>query len=93
MNVVKCVVAGLGLLSVSVAQQKQLQPIDMFRLGYFMTMGAEDPVAWLDGEHYLVFDAGEQSRGPSSWSKVVARTSGPFNDFIKNENLMVYCSV
>ena len=49
MNVVNCVVTGLSLLSVSVAQQKQLQPIDMFRLDYFMTMGAEDPVAWLDG--------------------------------------------
>ena len=42
-----------------VSAQQALQPIDMFRLDYFMTMGSEDPVAWLDGEHYLVFDAGK----------------------------------
>lgn len=62
-----------GLASFALAQQP-LQPIDMFRLDFFMTMGAEDPVAWLDGEHYLVFDAGRQPRGPSNWSRVEART-------------------
>ena len=61
------------LASLAAAQQP-LQPIDMFRLDYFMTAGAEDPVAWLDAEHYLVFDAGAQPRGPSNWSRVVART-------------------
>ena len=68
----------LALLAGSLANlasaQQGLQPIDLFRLDYFMTMGAEDPVAWLDDAHYLVFDAGNQPRGPSSWSKVVART-------------------
>lgn len=63
----------LGLLSVSVAQQ-QLQPMDMFRLNFFMTAGAEDPVAWLDKDSYLVFDAGKGGRGAPSWSKVAART-------------------
>ncbi len=66
--------ACLGFLSISVAQQQKLQPMDMFRLDFFMTMGAEDPVAWLDADHYLVFDAGSQPRGPSNWSSVVAAT-------------------
>ena len=62
------------LVTTVASAQQALQPIDMFRLDYFMTMGAEDPVAWLDGQHYLVFDAGKQPRGPSSWYRVVART-------------------
>ena len=70
-----------------VSAQQALQPIDMFRLDYFMTMGAEDPVAWLDGEHYLVFDAGKQSRGPSTWSKVVART-GERSEYVDKANLV-----
>ncbi|MGC6488593.1 MAG: DPP IV N-terminal domain-containing protein [Planctomycetota bacterium] len=63
----------LGTASFAPAQQA-LQPIDMFRLPFFMTMGAEDPLEWLDGEHYLVFDAGGEPRGPSSWYRVAART-------------------
>jgi dipeptidyl-peptidase-4 len=58
------------------AQQK-LQPIDMFRLDFLAVAGAEDPKAWLDGEHYLVFDAGPGAmpgRGVPTWSRVVART-------------------
>ena len=65
--------AVFGLLSVSTAQQ-QLQPIDMFRLDFFMARGAEEPVAWLDGEHYLVFDSGGRPRGPKNWAQVEART-------------------
>ena len=65
--------AVLSTASLASAQQA-LQPIDMFRLPFLMTMGAEEPLAWLDGDHYLVFDAGKQPRGPSTWSKVVART-------------------
>ena len=72
--------AACGLSSAALAQ-RALQPIDLFRLDYFMTMGAEDPVAWLDGEHYLVFDAGEQPRGPTRWSKVVAR-SGERREYV-----------
>ena len=63
----------LGTASLASAQQA-LQPIDMFRLPFLMTMGSEEPLAWLDGDHYLVFDAGTQPRGPSNWSRVVART-------------------
>lgn len=63
-----------GLMSVSVAQQ-ELQPLDMFRLNFFMTMGAEAPVAWLDTESYLAFDAGPSgARGLSHWWQVAART-------------------
>lgn len=76
------------LLATTVASAQQaLQPIDMFRLDYFMTMGAEDPVAWLDGQHYLVFDAGKQPRGPSSWYRVVART-GARSEYVDKMSLV-----
>jgi len=71
MNRASIPLACLGLLSVSVAQQ-QLQPMDMFRLDFFMTTGAEDPVAWLDAEHYIVFDGGKNARGVSTWWRVDA---------------------
>jgi dipeptidyl-peptidase 4 len=64
----------LGLATAAVAQQQKLAPMDMFRLNFFMTMNAEEPVAWLDADHYLVFDAGKQPRGPSNWSRVEAYT-------------------
>ena len=64
----------LVLATAAVAQQQKLAPMDMFRLNFFMTMNAEEPVAWLDADHYLVFDAGKQPRGPSSWSRVEAQT-------------------
>jgi len=79
-------VACLGLAAVSIAQQ-QLAPIDMFRLDYFMTMNAEDPVAWIDADHYLVFDAGKQPRGPSNWSRVEART-GRRERYVDKEALL-----
>lgn len=62
------------LAAPSLHAQRQLEPIDMFRLDFMMTMGGEEPVAWLDATHYLVFDSGEALRGPKSWSKVEART-------------------
>ncbi|MCA8976646.1 MAG: DPP IV N-terminal domain-containing protein [Planctomycetes bacterium] len=58
-------------------QPQQLEPIDMFRLDYLMVYPTEEPLDWLDGEHYLVFDAGPGAmpgRGKASWSRVVART-------------------
>ncbi|MFK7741491.1 MAG: DPP IV N-terminal domain-containing protein [Planctomycetota bacterium] len=61
------------LFAVPAVAQQKLQPIDMFRLDYLMSMGGEDPVAWLDKDSYLVFDSGGKP-GPSNWSKVVART-------------------
>ena len=71
--------AACSLASHASAQQP-LQPIDMFRLDYFMTAGAEDPVAWLDAEHYLVFDAGSADpRGPSNWKKVEAKSGVRFD--------------
>jgi len=55
--------------------QRQLQPIDMFRLSFFMRQAAEEPLDWIDAEHYLVFDSGGRGgRGPSKWSQVAART-------------------
>ncbi|MEC7725164.1 MAG: hypothetical protein VYD05_06605, partial [Planctomycetota bacterium] len=76
-----------GSLASLASAQQRLQPIDLFRLDYFMTMGAEDPVAWLDDAHYLVFDAGNQPRGPSSWSKVVART-GARSEYVNKAALV-----
>ena len=74
MNRASIPLACLGVLSVATAQQR-LEPIDMFRLDYFMTAGAEDPVVWLDAEHYLAFDAGANgARGLSFWWRVEART-------------------
>ena len=75
------------LVTTVASAQQALQPIDMFRLDYFMTMGAEDPVAWLDGQHYLVFDAGKQPRGPSSWYRVVART-GARSEYVDKVSLV-----
>ena len=75
------------LVTTVASAQQALQPIDMFRLDYFMTMGAEDPVAWLDGQHYLVFDAGKQPRGPSSWYRVVART-GARSEYVDKMSLV-----
>lgn len=75
------------LATTAASAQQALQPIDMFRLDYFMTMGAEDPVAWLDGQHYLVFDTGKQPRGPSSWYRVVART-GARSEYVDKMSLV-----
>ncbi|MFT4516042.1 MAG: dipeptidyl-peptidase-4, partial [Planctomycetota bacterium] len=71
--------SSMCLWSVAVAQQKQLQPMDMFRLNFFMNAGAEDPVAWLDADNYLVFDAGKGGRGAPSWARVAALTGDRAN--------------
>lgn len=78
--------SSLCLVSAAVAQQTQLQPMDMFRLNYRMNAGAEDPVAWLDANSYLVFDAGKGGRGAPSWSRVDAR-SGDRNSYLDNTAL------
>ncbi|MFT7535547.1 MAG: hypothetical protein ACI85K_001500 [Hyphomicrobiaceae bacterium] len=56
MNRVLIPLSSLCLVSAAVAQQKQLQPVDMFRLNYRMNAGAEDPVAWLWSEDHTRFE-------------------------------------
>jgi len=68
---------GLLLAQGPAGAPQQLEPIDMFRLDYLMQYPAEQPLGWVDGEHYLVYDAGPRAlpgRGEPVWSKVTART-------------------
>ena len=72
-------VVGVSLVALcagsSLAAQQKLQPMDMFRLSYFMQQPAEEPLDWVDDEHYLVFDTGPKGGpGAKTWSKVHART-------------------
>ena len=59
------------------ARPLQLRPIDLFRLDYLMVMPGERPLDWIDGERYLVFDAGSKAMpgsGQPTWQVVEART-------------------
>ncbi|MFN3241896.1 MAG: DPP IV N-terminal domain-containing protein [Planctomycetota bacterium] len=78
-------VAG-GLASIAAAQ-RPLQPIDMFWLEFSMTNGAEEPLDWLDGDHYFVFDAGAgRGNGPKQWWCVTSRT-GRRDWFLRTEEV------
>ncbi len=57
------------------SKPQALEPIDMFRLEFQMTLPAEEPHGWLDATHYLVFDPGQPAlEGERSWYAVDART-------------------
>lgn len=64
-----------GLAAQAPKAPKLLEPIDLFRLDYFLVAGAEDPRFWLDATHYAVLDGGKAApgRAVANWSVVDAK--------------------